>query len=576
MGYPKFALALYNADGSLDLSFNGIGITTTAFGSIRDVAKSIALQSDGRMTIVGFTNIGSNSGDIAIARYRTTCATATPTNTATVTPTNTATATATPTNTPTAVPSPFPEYDLRISQSAAPNPVLAGHVLTYTLIVSNVPSVLGGGACPNVRFGFPTGSPFTFFSASGTNGYNAIADVGGVTFTGGCVSSSNGITGTATLTVRLGMSSFGTGTLTSLGSNVVVDPENLWNESNETNNTAETIHTTVQNEATPTTTNTPTRTPTRTATNTPTNTPTVTATATATPTPTVTGTASPMPTPTHPPPNQYVNFTPICTTLGSGAALYPSLITVVGVTPNQRVPRVILKDVTHQFPDNLDILLVGPQGETFVLMADVGGNAAIGQQGVDLMFYDLAGRVLPDALTPAEGVYEPTSWEPGQASFPAPAPAAPYNEPGSVLGGSGAQTLAGAFSGSNQNGVWKLYVRDDGGSFDGATGGTTGCVNNGWQLQFLPVIEASISGRVTTANGHGIRNAKIVVTGGSLIEPLVATTGSFGYFRFEDLPNGETYVLTVNSQRYTFSTPSLVITLVDNVTDADFIADLQE
>ena len=40
----------------------------------------------------------------------------------------------------------------------------------------------------------------------------------------------------------------------------------------------------------------------------------------------------------------------------------------------------------------------------------------------------------------------------------------------------------------------------------------------------------------------------------------------------EGLTAGETYVVTANSQRYTFQVPSRVYTLVDNIVDADFTA----
>jgi len=63
------------------------------------------------------------------------------------------------------------------------------------------------------------------------------------------------------------------------------------------------------------------------------------------------------------------------------------------------------------------------------------------------------------------------------------------------------------------------------------------------------------------------------INGNSLPRPRLVTTGSFGYFSFEGLTVGETYVATVSSHRYTFTAPSRVITLVDNITDADFIAD---
>ena len=106
----------------------------------------------------------------------------------------------------------------------------------------------------------------------------------------------------------------------------------------------------------------------------------------------------------------------------------------------------------------------------------------------------------------------------------------------------------------------------------------TGCLNGGWGIEFLTstAAQASISGRVVTSDGQGIRNAKVVITGNSLASPIIATTGSFGYYTIDGLATGETYVLTVNSQRYTFSTPSQVLSLVGNIADANFIADPQD
>ena len=91
----------------------------------------------------------------------------------------------------------------------------------------------------------------------------------------------------------------------------------------------------------------------------------------------------------------------------------------------------------------------------------------------------------------------------------------------------------------------------------------------------LCVSPSALSGRVLTSDGRGIRNAKIVVTGNSLSHPVVIRTGGFGQFGLDGLALGETYVVTVNSQRFTFSTPSQVISLVDTPVDAEFIADPQ-
>lgn len=84
---------------------------------------------------------------------------------------------------------------------------------------------------------------------------------------------------------------------------------------------------------------------------------------------------------------------------------------------------------------------------------------------------------------------------------------------------------------------------------------------------------ASISGRVTTADGYGIRNAVVSVTGGNLVQRVTARTSSFGYYSLEGLEAGHTYVVMVNAKRYTFAAPTRVVTVNDSVTDIDFIAE---
>ncbi len=259
----------------------------------------------------------------------------------------------------------------------------------------------------------------------------------------------------------------------------------------------------------------------------------------------------------------------ITTTLGMAADPYPSAITVSGGPIQIGNMRVTLYDLTHQMPDNLDILLVSPTGRQMILMADSGGNLNLGTP-VTLTFSDTAGQVLPDSAPLTTGSFEPTTWEPAQSNFPAPAPVGPYNEPGSAVGGPG---LMANFGLSNANGTWLLYVRDDAGLFT-APEAVTGSIAGGWGLEFLAstAADVSLSGRVLTSDGRGIRNAEVTISGNSLAEPRIATTGSFGYFSFDGLAAGETYVVTVNSRRYTFSTPSQVISLVDNIANVDFVA----
>jgi uncharacterized delta-60 repeat protein len=63
-----FALARYNPDGSLDTSFNGTGTVMTAIGSGNDSAAALVLQPNGRIVVAGSSANGSNN-EFALARY---------------------------------------------------------------------------------------------------------------------------------------------------------------------------------------------------------------------------------------------------------------------------------------------------------------------------------------------------------------------------------------------------------------------------------------------------------------------------------------------------------------------------
>jgi uncharacterized delta-60 repeat protein len=65
-----FALARYNTNGSLDTTFGTNGKVTTPIGNANDFSKSIAIQTDGKIVLVGSSYNGTNY-DFAIARYNT-------------------------------------------------------------------------------------------------------------------------------------------------------------------------------------------------------------------------------------------------------------------------------------------------------------------------------------------------------------------------------------------------------------------------------------------------------------------------------------------------------------------------
>src|SRR6185503_10640233 len=53
---------------------------------------------------------------------------------------------------------------------------------------------------------------------------------------------------------------------------------------------------------------------------------------------------------------------------------YPANLTVSGLTGTVYRMTVTISNMSHAFPDDLDVLLVGPRGQSVLLMSDVGGS----------------------------------------------------------------------------------------------------------------------------------------------------------------------------------------------------------
>lgn len=81
--------------------------------------------------------------------------------------------------------------------------------------------------------------------------------------------------------------------------------------------------------------------------------------------------------------------------------------------------------------------------------------------------------------------------------------------------------------------------------------------------------QISISGRVLTPEGLGLRNARVVITNSQGVV-RTATTSSFGTFVAEGIASNETYVMTVSSKRYRFAPKQISVGAV-NVSNLDFI-----
>lgn len=98
-----------------------------------------------------------------------------------------------------------------------------------------------------------------------------------------------------------------------------------------------------------------------------------------------------------------------------------------------------------------------------------------------------------------------------------------------------------------------------------------------WTTQtFAPTAAgAAVGGRILTANGDGIGKARVTLTSESG-EMRTAISSAFGYFQFDDVTTGETYIFSVYAKRYTFSQPVQVRSIFEDTDDIFFTSDNTE
>jgi hypothetical protein len=85
----------------------------------------------------------------------------------------------------------------------------------------------------------------------------------------------------------------------------------------------------------------------------------------------------------------------------------------------------------------------------------------------------------------------------------------------------------------------------------------------------------SVSGYVTTTLGRGISGIQLSLTDSQGITRTASTTTG-GYYRFEDVQAGETYILTATGKRYSFSQPVQVLNINEETNQVNFIANSEK
>ncbi len=185
---------------------------------------------------------------------------------------------------------------------------------------------------------------------------------------------------------------------------------------------------------------------------------------------------------------------------------YPSTVTVSGMTGVITNVTVTMNNFQHTFATDIDLLLVGPGGQKFILMSDASSSSGL-DTAVTFTFAD-NGVALPTSGNITPGTYLPNDTTAGD-TFAAPAPAGPYVSPGPV----GAGTLNGTFGGTDPNGTWQLYSMDD-------AGGDLGTLDS-WCLN-ISTSDATPPSAVITSNPPDPSisgNATFTFSGSDMIAP---------------------------------------------------------
>lgn len=85
----------------------------------------------------------------------------------------------------------------------------------------------------------------------------------------------------------------------------------------------------------------------------------------------------------------------------------------------------------------------------------------------------------------------------------------------------------------------------------------------------------SASGKVMDAYGYPIARTRVTIQNASNGEIQTIYTNTFGNYRFENLPAGGFFIVSVSNKRYVFSQNTQIFTLTDAVENVDFTADLE-
>jgi subtilisin-like proprotein convertase family protein len=184
------------------------------------------------------------------------------------------------------------------------------------------------------------------------------------------------------------------------------------------------------------------------------------------------------------------------------ATPYPSANMVTGLAGRVVTKATVtLQNLSHTFPSDVSMLLVGPRGQMAILMAETGGQQKYSVTNLTLTLDDDATNSLPVYTSLTSGTFKPTDgylilgYPRLPYDFPSPAPS----------GNSNSVSALSVFKNTDPDGTWNLFVICD------SAGTDSGSLSHGWSLNLfvavpLQIIHSQtnvvISWPASVTNGH--------------------------------------------------------------------------
>jgi subtilisin-like proprotein convertase family protein len=204
------------------------------------------------------------------------------------------------------------------------------------------------------------------------------------------------------------------------------------------------------------------------------------------------------------------------------ASPYPSTITVSGLAGTEITKVTVqLFSLHHTFPDDIDILLIGPGGQEAMVMANVGGDVRSPVTNINLTLDDDAPTFLPFDPPLVSGTFKPTKrLETLTFDFPAPVPSGSASVPAALS----------IFNHAQPDGAWRLYVIDDAypdsGGIDGGWGLTL--TTSPVLLSILPAANSVVLSWTNSLAGYTLQTTpNLAIAWTNALPPPVVVSGRF-------------------------------------------------